>query len=98
MMMTKPLAEAFGAAGPAPGPAPGLGPPPDPTPVTFVQYVGDACLHWSVVEVDAGAVPGARGARCLLFSRPECIRRVWSYPADWRALDDAGLAALGWRR
>lgn len=71
---------------------------PDPTPVRFVQHVGDAVLDWSVVEVDARAVPGAHGARCLIFSRPECIRRVWDYPADWRTMDAAGLAALSWRR
>jgi hypothetical protein len=82
MMMTKGLAEVR----------------PDPAPVGFVQDVGDTCLHWSVVEVDAGAVPGARRARCLLFTRAECIRRVWDYPADWRTLDAAGLTALSWRR
>jgi hypothetical protein len=94
MMTTKALAGAFGA----PGPAPSLGPPPDPTPVTFVQDVGDGCLRWAVVEVDASAVPGAPGTRCLLFTRRECVRRVWDYPPDWRTLDAAGLAALSWRR
>jgi hypothetical protein len=70
----------------------------DPTPVTFVQEVDGGWLHWSVVEVDARAVPGAHGARCLVFSRPDCIRRVWEYPAHWRTLDAAGLAALSWHR
>jgi hypothetical protein len=63
-----------------------------------VQRVGDAFIHWSVVEVDAGAVPGARGARCLLFTREDCIRRVWDYPADWRTLDAAALASLSWHQ
>jgi hypothetical protein len=71
---------------------------PDPTPVTFTQYVDGAWLHWIVAEADAHAVPGALGARCLVFTRRDCIRRVWDYPADWRALDDAGLAALSWHR
>ena len=83
-------------------PPPGTGPvpegPPDPTPVTFVQPVADGRWHWSVVEVDARGVPGARGARCLVFTRQDCVRRVWDYPADWRTLDDAALAALTWNR
>ena len=70
----------------------------DPTPVTFVQSADGAWLHWSVVEVDARAVPGAQGVRCLVFTRQDCIRRVWDYPAGWRTLDDAGLAALTWHR
>jgi len=48
--------------------------------------------------VDARAVPGAHGARCLVFSREDCIRRVWDYPADWRSLDGAALSALSWHR
>ena len=63
-----------------------------------MQRVDDAWLHWSVVEVDAQAVPGAHGARCLVFTRRDCIRRVWDYPADWRQLDVVGLAALSWHR
>jgi hypothetical protein len=70
----------------------------DPTPVAFVQRDGDAYVHWSVVEVDVGALPGARGPRCLLFTRQDCIRRVWDYPADWRTLDAAALAALSWNQ
>jgi hypothetical protein len=77
---------------------PGLDAPPDPTPVNFTQQVDDAWHFWSVVEVDAREVPGTHGARCLVFARRDCIRRVWDYPADWRALDDAGLAALSWHR
>jgi hypothetical protein len=67
-------------------------------PVTFVQRLEGTWLCWSVVEVDAGAVPGARRPRCLVFTREDCLRRVWDYPADWRTLDDAGLAALSWHR
>jgi hypothetical protein len=77
---------------------PGPDGPPDPTAVTFVQHVDGVWLRWSVVEVDARAVPGAHRARCLVFTRPDCIRRVWDYPADWRGLDEAGLAALSWHR
>jgi hypothetical protein len=72
--------------------------PPDPTPVTFVQFVDEQYLYWSVVEVDARGVPGGRGVRCLVFTRDDCIRRVWDYPPDWRTWDAAALAALSWRR
>ena len=70
----------------------------DHAPVEFVQQINDAWVQWSVIEVDASAVPGARATRCLLFSRHECIRRVWNYPADWRALDAEALTALSWHR
>jgi hypothetical protein len=70
----------------------------DRTPVRFVQVVGAARVEWSVVEVDAGEVPGAQGARCLIFTRVDCIRRVWRYPLDWRTLDAEQLAALSWQR
>ena len=72
--------------------------PPSPEPVTFVQHVGDSWLHWSVVEMDARAVPGAHAALCLVFAREGCIRRVWNYPIDWHALDDDELASLSWDR
>ena len=62
----------------------------DPTAVMVVQLAGDEPVEWEVVEVDAAAVPGAQGPRCLLFSRPDCIRRVWDYPVNWRTLDAAG--------
>ena len=67
-------------------------------PVAFVERIGETYLHWSVVEVDAATVPGARGSYCLLFTREECVRRVWDYPADWQSLHDAELAALSWHR
>jgi hypothetical protein len=70
----------------------------DPAPVTFLQNLDGVWLHWSVVEIDARDVPGARAPYCLVFSRTECIRRVWDYPANWRTLDDLELAALSWRR
>jgi hypothetical protein len=72
--------------------------PADRTPITFVQQIDGAWHYWSVVEVDAAAVPGALGPRCLVFTRPECLRRVWHYPANWRTLDDAALTALSWHR
>jgi hypothetical protein len=70
----------------------------DPTPVRFAQPAGDGWFEWVVFEADAAAVPGAHGARCLVFAREDCIRRVWDYPADWRTLDAEALAALSWHR
>jgi hypothetical protein len=67
-------------------------------PVVFVQRIADNYFRWSVVEVDAAAVPGTRGSHCLLFTREDCVRRVWHYPANWQSLDDAELAALSWHR
>jgi hypothetical protein len=53
---------------------------------------------WSVREVDAARVPGARGERCLLFETEGVIRRVWSYPDDWRSVPDETLRFLAERR
>ena len=86
------------ASPPAGGTPTNLDRPEHAGPIAFVEYVDGAYLRWSVVEVDAGAVPAARRARCLLFTREGCIRRVWDYPADWRTLDAAALAALSWHR
>ena len=79
-------------------PGPPAARPPAPEPVKFVERLGDERVHWSVVEVDARGVPGARGARCLVFANSRSIRRVWDYPEDWRTLDDAALSALSWGR
>ena len=85
----------------APAPESGtvaLGRRADPSRIVFFELVAGDLREWWVVEVDARHVPGARGARCLLFSSASCIRRVWSYPANWRTLDDAALASLSWQR
>lgn len=55
-------------------------------------------VEWTVTECDGTKVPGARGARCLVFASPEAIRRVWDVPPDWSTLPDAALFALSWRR
>ena len=50
--------------------------------------------HWTVREMDARGVPGARAARCLICESTEVIRRLWDFPHDWRQLEDGDLAAL----
>jgi hypothetical protein len=69
----------------------------DRTPVTFTQAGPNGCLFWTVVELDGTSVPGSRGPRCLVFTRPDFMRRVWDYPPDWRTLGAAELAAVSWR-
>jgi hypothetical protein len=43
---------------------------------------------WRVREIAARAVPGSRGPRCLICESTEVVRRLWTYPTDWRGLDD----------
>ena len=50
--------------------------------------------HWTVREMDARGVPGARAPTCLICESTEVIRRLWDYPNDWRKLDDAALVRL----
>ena len=45
-------------------------------------------------EVSSANVPGSRGARCLVFSSADVVRRVWRYPPNWRVLDDQDLWEL----
>ena len=49
---------------------------------------------WLVAELDARDVPGALALTCLVFDSQSVCRRFWKYPANWTALDDAGLLAL----
>ena len=51
-------------------------------------------VEWSVREM---ATPHAcaRAPHCLILSSRECVRRVWSYPSDWRTLDADKLLRLG---
>jgi len=50
--------------------------------------------RWTVVEQVGDRIPGARGATCLCFQAHDIFRRVWRFPANWRELSDAELAAL----
>jgi hypothetical protein len=49
---------------------------------------------WTVREVSAHQVPGARGARCLICESASVVRRLWDYPDNWHALTDTELLAL----
>ena len=52
--------------------------------------------EWYVHEVETPQ-PWARGARCLIFSSPSVVRRVWRYPAGWAGLSSRALLELGQR-
>lgn len=60
------------------------------------RTVADAATgrSWEVWEADTARIPGARGARCLIFDGRDVIRRVWAVPDDWRAMTDEGLLGL----
>lgn len=55
-------------------------------------------VQWEVTEVPGERVPAARGERCLIFSSPVAIRRVWIYPESWVRMSGAELLDLSWRR
>jgi hypothetical protein len=50
--------------------------------------------RWTLREVDAQRVPGARAPRCLICESADVIRRLWIYPSDWSDLDDQSLLEL----
>jgi hypothetical protein len=49
---------------------------------------------WTVREIDARAVPGARAPRCLVIENHEVVRRFWNFPQDWSAIPDRALLDL----
>ena len=49
---------------------------------------------WYVRETDAASVPGARGARCLIWHARGRAVRLWTYPTNWESLADAELLVL----
>jgi hypothetical protein len=49
--------------------------------------------EWLVREVDTPQ-PWAHAKRCLIFSSPAVVRRLWSYPDGWARLSSRELLAL----
>lgn len=49
--------------------------------------------EWVVHEVSTPQ-PWAHGARCLIFSCPAIVRRVWRYPEGWVRLRPQELLDL----
>jgi hypothetical protein len=51
-------------------------------------------VEWAVREIATPQV-WAHGERCLVLNSRDCVRRLWSYPPDWRRLGADALFALG---
>ena len=49
--------------------------------------------EWIIREVDTPQ-SWAHGARCLIFSSPAIVRRLWHYPVGWARLSPSDLLAL----
>jgi hypothetical protein len=62
------------------------------------SYIDADGLAWEVREVVGTDVPGARGPSCLVFESAVVIRRVWTFPDDWRQMSTEDLARLSWER
>lgn len=63
---------------------------------SLVQFRDPSGARWSVWERDTRLDPGHRAASCLIFAHEETVRRVWSYPDNWRELSPAELFELSW--
>lgn len=37
----------------------------------------------------------ARADHCLVMNSRECVRRIWTYPTNWRKLDAEQLLKIG---
>ena len=51
-------------------------------------------VAWIVRECVAPHDACPRGTRCLIFEAEGRARRVWTYPSNWREMDEAELARL----
>src|SRR5215207_728655 len=51
-------------------------------------------VRWTVREASAARTPGAQADRCLIFDSEGIVRRLWTFPSDWRELADAEIFAL----
>ena len=54
-------------------------------------------VPWLVYELPANPFD-RRSSLTLVFETDDTMRRVRSFPADWRALSDVDLFALSWTR
>jgi hypothetical protein len=53
--------------------------------------------QWRVYELESGPYD-RRSGRSLIFESDGVLRRVRDYPEEWRALSDAELMEVSWRR
>lgn len=59
-----------------------------------VRFTDGDGVAWRVVDYVAPDAPNERGAHSLIFLSESIVRRVWTFPADWRQLSAAALEAL----
>jgi hypothetical protein len=60
-------------------------------PIAFTAHDG---VRWMVRELFADQ---ADGIACLVFESDAMVRRVRTFPTDWRGLDSISLLALSWK-
>ena len=52
--------------------------------------------HWIVREFPGGSPMSKGSGACLIFECDGVVRRVRTFPHDWRDLETAALIALSW--
>ena len=66
------------------------------TPIDFRRIIREANGHeWLVREITN--VYDRRSSTALIFERPEVIRKVRAFPANWRTMSNEELIALSLR-
>jgi hypothetical protein len=63
-------------------------------PISDERIIRRGGREWRLREMNAGAVPGALAARCLICESDDIVRRIWNYPDGWRDLSDDELLRL----
>ena len=59
-----------------------------------VRFTDSAGIKWRVVDYIASNAPNERASHSLIFLSESVVRRVWTFPDDWRGLSPAALEAL----
>ena len=62
--------------------------------VLLKRWIVRGSERWTISEVDAREVPGARSDSCLICESDFSVRRLWNYPADWHRIEDTKLLCL----
>jgi hypothetical protein len=65
-----------------------------PTVLLPIGFTAQDGVRWVVRELGADQPDGIG---CLVFESDAMVRRVRTFPSDWRDLDSIGLLALSWK-
>lgn len=68
-----------------------------PDPALRSREILGGTTRWRVFEIETAEHPWAHQTRTLIFMSGTAMRRVHSYPPDWRSLSDEELYAVSWR-